>query len=233
MVSLSTFLVAGGTPVASSSQHPPVPARAVLSARPSFRQVRSSVHPFSAAAPSFPRRSRRLLFRRSRGPSVGGRPNHALQRTEAGRQVFSAIYALRGQPLSLSLSSLGHKHRDMQNPLVNRSLFYWQVFLCALCISFCACSQTPEKAILGKWKDMDQGLTWEFLKDGIFLFSNSQGEISPGRYKFIDSTRIKIDADRPHTNSDHFVGPVAIEGEKMDVTIPGAGGGTIHFQRVK
>ena len=34
-------------------------------------------------------------------------PNHALQRTEAGGGLFSALHVLRGQPLSLSLSSLG------------------------------------------------------------------------------------------------------------------------------
>ena len=35
-------------------------------------------------------------------------PNHALQRTEAGRWGFPRFHVLRGQPLSLSLSSLGH-----------------------------------------------------------------------------------------------------------------------------
>ena len=34
-------------------------------------------------------------------------PNHALQRTEAGGGVFCVFRVLRGQPLSLSLASLG------------------------------------------------------------------------------------------------------------------------------
>ena len=43
------------------------------------------------------------------------RPNHALQRTEAGRCVSSVFFALRGQPLSLSLSSLGDTARHPWN----------------------------------------------------------------------------------------------------------------------
>ena len=81
--------VAHGTPVPSSCQHTPVPARAVPSPRLSFGPASRSAHPFPTAAPSFPRRSRRPSFRRSRGPSVGGEPNHALQRTEAGHRASS------------------------------------------------------------------------------------------------------------------------------------------------
>ena len=57
--------------------------------------------------PSFPRRSRRSQFRRSRGPSVGGEPNHALQRTVTGGRLHSRCRALRRRCLSLSLDLLG------------------------------------------------------------------------------------------------------------------------------
>ena len=60
--------VAGGESVPSSSQHQSVPVRAVPWARSSFRWAGSFAPPFPAAAPSFPRRSPRGFFRRSRGP---------------------------------------------------------------------------------------------------------------------------------------------------------------------
>ena len=107
MVSLFPFAVVGGTPVPSSSQHTPLPARAIPSARLSFQHVVRFVPAFPAAAPSFPRRSGRPPLRRSRGPSIGGRPNHALQRTGTGVQAFPRSRVLRRRCLSLSLSSLG------------------------------------------------------------------------------------------------------------------------------
>ena len=45
--------------------------------------------------------------RESQSHLPGPPPNHALQRTEAGGRVFSAIHVLHRQPPSLSLSSLG------------------------------------------------------------------------------------------------------------------------------
>ena len=99
--------VAGGTPLPTSRQHPPVPARAISSDRPSFRYIARFVHAFPAAAPSFPRRSPRWFLRRSRGPSVGGRPNHALQRTGHGGGGFLRSQPLRRHGPSLSLSPLG------------------------------------------------------------------------------------------------------------------------------
>ena len=79
----------------------------VLSARPSFaasQSLRSSIPGGSALIPppEFPSIAPAVQRR-----SVGGRPNHALQRTEAGRRGFPRFHVLRGQPLSLSLSSLG------------------------------------------------------------------------------------------------------------------------------
>ena len=87
----------------TSSQHTLLPARAIPSSRLSFRHAVRFVHPFPAAAPSFPRRSRRLSFRRSRAPSVGGEPNHALQRTGTGVRVVRARFVLRRRCLVAEL----------------------------------------------------------------------------------------------------------------------------------
>ena len=76
------------------------------SASPSSRRAGSSVHPFPAAAPVIPPPAGRVFFRRPETLCRRG-PNHALQRTEAGRHVFSRWRLLRGQPLSLSLGPLG------------------------------------------------------------------------------------------------------------------------------
>ena len=97
----------------------PVPVRPSSSVFPFFLRPASpssaSTASFSLSrrqGPSFPRRSPSLPLRRSRGPSVGGEPNHALQRTEAGGRAFSAIHASSRQPPSLSLDSLGPgRHR--------------------------------------------------------------------------------------------------------------------------
>ena len=49
----------------------------------------------------------RSCFRRSPRTKRCNRPNHALQRTEAGGGLFLAFHVLFRQPLSLSLDSLG------------------------------------------------------------------------------------------------------------------------------
>ena len=64
----------------------------------SLRPFRQRVHPSGAVGSlrsSLPGGSALIpppespsFFRRSRGPSVGGEPNHALQRTEAGGRLF-------------------------------------------------------------------------------------------------------------------------------------------------
>ena len=51
----------------------------------------ASFPPSRRQRPSFPRRSPRWFLRRSRGPSVGGEPNHALQRTATGVPLFFVV----------------------------------------------------------------------------------------------------------------------------------------------
>ena len=69
-----------------------------------FRTMASRSHPFGRAfTTSTDGRTRDESRCRSHGP------NHALQRTEAGRWLFSRWQLLRGQPLSLSLEPLGQQ----------------------------------------------------------------------------------------------------------------------------
>ena len=63
------------------------------------------VHVFPAAAPCHSPAG--VAVCRSGHPLCRRGPNHALQRTEAGRRVFSRLSRFSGQPLSLSLSPLG------------------------------------------------------------------------------------------------------------------------------
>ena len=101
--------VADGEPVPSSCQHPSVPARVVPLAGPSSRHVGSFVHPHPAAAPIIPPPGWRRVLPAVQRPSVGGRPNHALQRTATGVQAGSACFVLRRRCLSLSLVPLGQQ----------------------------------------------------------------------------------------------------------------------------
>ena len=96
--------VAGGEPL---TEFVPAPRRFPLGpihrSRPSLPAVRflRSPIPGGSAHPS-PAGVHVLQFRRSRGPSVGGEPNHALQRTGTVWLVFSACRALPRRCLSLS-----------------------------------------------------------------------------------------------------------------------------------
>ena len=100
--------VASVEPVPTSSQHTSVPARAVPSVRSFFGPIRSLRSSASGGSAHLsPAGIHVLQFRRSRGPSVGGEPNHALQRTATGGMSFLRSRALRRRCLSLSLSPLG------------------------------------------------------------------------------------------------------------------------------
>ncbi len=111
MASVFPFAVAGGSSAPSSCQPTLRPAQAVLLARLSFpasQSLRSALPGGSARHSPAGGSSPVPAVQR---PSLGGRPNHALQRTEAGVPVFSVYHASPRQPLSLSLSSLGDAAR--------------------------------------------------------------------------------------------------------------------------
>ena len=91
----------------STSQSMSHPAQAIPSARSPFWPASRSVHPFPAAWPIIPPPEWQPVLWAFQKPLCRRGPNHALQRTEADEDAFSAFSPLFRQPLSLSLSPLG------------------------------------------------------------------------------------------------------------------------------
>lgn len=100
-----------------------------------------------------------------------------------------------------------------------RVLAGWVVIICIVAM-LSSCSSKPEKAIVGKWKEIGGSETMEFFKDGTLSIADDSVYFG-GNYKFIDKDSIKMELGGSGAMAGPVVARVSITGEELTITMPG------------
>ncbi len=79
----------------------------------------------------------------------------------------------------------------VQNSKANIVIAFYTIILFILLIASCA--SKPENLIIGKWEDVKDKTTIEFLKDGTCILVERKQQAVVGKYNFIDNNRLKVD----------------------------------------
>ncbi|MEW6573252.1 MAG: hypothetical protein AB1374_06425 [Bacillota bacterium] len=108
-------------------------------------------------------------------------------------------------------------------------LLIWLIitFILALLVS---CSPNPEKAIIGKWSEIDGTETIEFFKDGTLTVAD-EGMDMGGSYEFVEKNRIRVELGGLGALAGPFVATVSISGNELTWTMPD--GEVSKYRRVR
>src|SRR5262245_7934666 len=88
----------------------------------------------------------------------------------------------------------------------------------------CGGSQGPREAIIGVWEQVGGGDTYIFDKDGAVYINDE-----PGKYEFLDDTRLHIDIQSLHYSS--YTWGVKVEGDALQLI--SQSGQVLDYKRVK
>jgi len=92
------------------------------------------------------------------------------------------------------------------------------------------CGKSTEKAIIGKWKEVDSTETIEFFKDGTVTVID-KGMSMSGNYKFVGKNRIKMELGGLGALMGPIVSKISISGNELSMTMPD--GKIERYQRLK
>jgi hypothetical protein len=110
-----------------------------------------------------------------------------------------------------------------------RRLVIWLIvaFILTLLVS---CAPKPEKAIIGKWSEIDGTEIIEFFKDGTLTVAD-EGMDMGGSYKFVEKNRVRVELGGLGALAGPFVATVSISGNELTWTMPD--GEVSRYKRVR
>ncbi|MDI6632362.1 MAG: hypothetical protein AB1507_05000 [Bacillota bacterium] len=113
--------------------------------------------------------------------------------------------------------------RDINKPLG----WFVITFILALLVS---CSSNLEKAIIGKWSEIDGTEKIEFFDDGTLTVADEEMNMG-GSYKFVEKDRIRVELGGLGALAGPFVAKVSVSGNELTLTMPDGEVG--RYRRVK
>jgi hypothetical protein len=108
-----------------------------------------------------------------------------------------------------------------------RKHFYLGALICFL---LAGCGQSAQQQIIGKWQKADGSGIIEFHSSGDISLAEGVGKTATGKYEFLDSNTLKIQASTS-VSSDTSINTVQVSEDSL--TLTGPDGTTAKYKRVE